>query len=103
MTARVDFIGQAESEYAEAHKTLRDALVRIQSHRVDSRLGADVPDVSEEITYLMKAGKHRLVPKILDLLHRYVEASVHRAYVMEHQQAYTEVVERETDTPDYLK
>ncbi len=94
---------QAQAEFDAAERKLREALLRIQTHRIDALLASDVPDVKAEIVYLMEQGRYHLVPKVIEVMTQFVEAKVNLTHRLSDQHKYEEMVDPEEPTPDYLR
>lgn len=96
-------IAQAEDELRVAKQRLRDALIRVQTYRINAVLDAETPDILSEITWLVQAGRHQAAALILNLADEYISANVNYQYVNSTEgHAYAAAINPD-DAPDYLK
>jgi hypothetical protein len=95
-------VEMAREEYLQARKKLRDALVRVNEHRVEGILDTDVPDVRTEVEFLLTRGRLNLVPGLLRLVSDYVEAVNHHRMMSSDEAQRYEAAVLDAGEPDYL-
>jgi hypothetical protein len=97
-------VEQAEAELRIAKQKLREALIRVQTHRINAVLDDESPDVLPEMTWLMQTGRHQAAMRILELADEFISANVNYQYVKSDEaREYVTAVNAESDEPDYLK
>lgn len=64
-------IEQAREEYESARRKLRQALIAIQTMRIDQVLDADIPDVRGEIDYLLTVGRIQTAGSLLRVVEQF--------------------------------
>lgn len=97
-------VEQAEDELRRAKHRLREALIRVQTHRINAVLDDETPDVLPEITWLMQTGRHQAATRILELTDEFISANANYQYVgSDEAREYGEAVNAESQEPDYLK
>lgn len=94
---------QAKDEYHAAQHQLREALVRVQTHRIDMTMTSETPDIAPEISWLLETGRHKAVRHIMLLLEDHASACANLRYASIHHLAPEyEAVVNPGDVPDYL-